>query len=77
MTNQTRKRVSAARREEVKQAITKMIANDEYVTFASVHKKTGLSRTVMYADAELRELIAATRGVPVGEMTYGRRPEEE
>lgn len=55
--NQYNKNLKIKNREKVKEALDKMLANSESVNIAKLAKTTGLARSTIYRDAELRAII--------------------
>jgi hypothetical protein len=55
--NQYNKNLKIKNRDKVKDALDKMLANSESVNIAKLAKTTGLARSTIYRDAELRAII--------------------
>mgnify|MGYP000492381942 CR=1 FL=1 len=55
--NQYNKNLKIKNRNKVKEALDKMLANSEPVNIAKLAKTTGLARSTIYRDTELRTII--------------------
>jgi len=53
------------KKQQVIKTINKMVENKEKITFYSVYQKAGVSKSFVYNNTEIRELIEKFRNVPV------------
>lgn len=53
------------RKQKVIETVNKMLENKEKITFYSVYQKAGVSKSFVYNNEELRELIESYRNSPI------------
>jgi uncharacterized membrane protein YkoI len=56
-----RKKQSDEARKKVKEAINLLCKQEKDVNFSSIHKQSGVSRSFLYEDVEMRQLIQECR----------------
>lgn len=56
-----RKKQSNEARKKVKEAINLLCKEEKDVNFSSIHKRSGVSRSFLYEDVEIRQLIQEHR----------------
>ncbi|MEI7478627.1 MAG: DUF6262 family protein [bacterium] len=58
---ENRKKQSEEARKKAKEAINMLFKEEKVVNFSSIHKQSGVSRSFLYEDEEIRKLIQECR----------------